>query len=118
GADLFDPARPLFDLTLLGLGEDGHIASLFPGSPALAETKRWAVPVEGPDGLRRITLTYPTLASSAVIAFLVTGERKREALSRARAGDPALPATGLRPHGGVLWFADRAAAAALAISGV
>ena len=117
GADLFDPARPLFDLTLLGLGEDGHIASLFPGSPALAETRHWVVPVAGPDGLDRITLTYPALASSAVIAVLVTGERKREALSHVRAGDPALPATGLRPQGAIVWFADRAAAATLAISG-
>jgi 6-phosphogluconolactonase len=117
GADSFDPARPLFDLTLLGLGEDGHTASLFPGSPALAETRRWAVPVAGPDGLDRITLTYPALASSAVILFLVTGERKRQALTRARAGDPALPATGLRPDGAVYWFVDRAAAELAAVSG-
>lgn len=117
GADSLDPARRLFDLTLLGLGEDGHTASLFPGSPALAETARWVVPVTGPDGLDRITLTYPALASSAVVAFLVTGERKRAALARVQAGDPALPAAGLRPNGTVHWFADRAAAAALAVGG-
>ena len=118
GADTFDPARPLFDLTLLGLGQDGHIASLFPGSPALAETERWAVPVVGSDGLERITLTYPALASSAVVAFLVTGESKRKALARARAGDDALPASKLRPDGAVHWFADRAAVSAPAVSGV
>ena len=56
GADTLDAGRPLFDLTLLGLGEDGHIASLFPGSPALAETERWAVPVVGETPPDRITL--------------------------------------------------------------
>lgn len=118
GADSFDPARPLFDLTLLGLGEDGHTASLFPGSPALNETGRWVVPVTGPDQLDRITLTYPALASSAAIVFLVSGERKRDAFARVRAGDPALPAAHVRPLGAVHWFADRAAAATLAVSGV
>lgn len=118
GADLFDPSRPLFDLTLLGLGEDGHTASLFPGSPALAETKRWVVPVMGPDGLDRITLTYPALASSAAVAFLVTGKHKREALTRVRAGDSELPATRLQPNGTVSWFVDREAAAMAAVKGV
>lgn len=117
-ADSFDPARPLFDLTLLGLGEDGHTASLFPDSPALSETARWVVPVTGPDRLDRITLTYPALASSAAAAFLVAGERKRDALAHARAGDPALPAARVRPLGAVHWFADCAAAATLAVSGV
>ena len=78
GADTLDAGRPLFDLTLLGLGEDGHIASLFPGSPALAETERWAVAVIGETPPDRITLTYPVLASSNVTAFLVAGERKRD----------------------------------------
>ena len=95
GAQTLDGGRPLFDLTLLGLGEDGHIASLFPGSPALAETRRWAVPVVGESGVDRITLTYPALASSRVTAFLVAGERKRAVLARVRAGDAALPATRL-----------------------
>lgn len=123
GAQTLRAGRPLFDLTLLGLGEDGHIASLFPGSPALAETARWVVPVAGtgapgaPGAPGRITLTYPALASSAVTAFLVAGERKRQALARVRAGDPALPAVRLRPQGAVYWFADRAAAAIPALSG-
>lgn len=117
GAESLDCARPLFDLTLLGLGEDGHIASLLPGTPALAETERWAVPVAGGGAFDRITLTYPTLASSAAVAFLVVGERKRQILARALAGDPALPAAHLRPTETVYWFADRAAAALPAFSG-
>ena len=117
GADMLDSGRPLFDLMLLGLGEDGHLASLFPGSPALSETERWAVPVTGETPPDRITLTYPVLASSAVTAFLVAGERKRGALARVRAGDPALPASRLQPGGGVYWFVDRAAAATPAFSG-
>ena len=110
GAQEIDPARPLFDLTLLGLGEDGHIASLFPNSPALAETRQWAVPVAGQGALERISLTYPVLASSAFTVFLVAGERKRAALSRFLAGDPALPATHLRPVGEFFCLADRAVA--------
>jgi len=112
GAQALDPARPLFGLTLLGLGEDGHIASLFPNSPALAETRHWAVPVVGQGALDRISLTYPVLASSAYTLFLVAGERKRAALSRLLAGDPALPATRLRPLGEFFCLADRAAAPA------
>jgi 6-phosphogluconolactonase len=117
GAETLNPARPLFDLTLLGLGEDGHIASLFPGSAALAEEQRWAVPAIGAGGLQRITLTYPAIASSAAVAFLVVGDRKREILARALAGDPELPVSRLHPVGSVYWFADRAAAASPAFSG-
>jgi len=117
GADVLDAHRPLFDLTLLGLGEDGHIASLFPGSPSLAEMKRWVVPVVGESPVDRITLTYPALASSGVTAVLVVGERKRKVLARVRAGDPALPAARLQPVGAVYWFADRAAAATPAFTG-
>lgn len=117
GAQTFEAGRPLFDLTLLGLGEDGHTASLFPGSPVLAESRRWAVAVTGGGMLDRITLTYPALASSAAAAFLVTGARKRAVLVRVRAGDPALPAARLQPAGPVFWFVDRAAAAMPALSG-
>ena len=104
-----DGERPLFDLTLLGLGEDGHIASLFPGSHALAETRRWVVPVVGESSVDRITLTFPALEKSRVTAFLVVGGRKRAVLTRVRAGDAALPATRLRSAGEVFWFTDRAA---------
>ena len=90
---------------------------MFPGSPALAETEKWVVPVIGTGELDRITLTYPALASSAAVAFLVVGECKREVLVRARAGDPASPAACLPPGGAVYWFADRAAAAMPAFGG-
>jgi 6-phosphogluconolactonase len=112
GADALERDRPLFDLTLLGLGEDGHIASLFPKSSTLGESKRWVVPVVGESSLDRITLTYPALESSRVTAFLAVGERKRDVLARVRAGDRALPATRFRSAGEVFWFADRAAATA------
>ncbi len=115
GAATLDKNRPLFDLTLLGLGEDGHIASLFPGSAALAETERWVVPVAVADSLDRITLTYPALESSRAVAFLVVGKSKRDALARVRNGDVALPAARLRPAGAVYWFTDRAAAAMPAV---
>lgn len=109
GEDRLDPLRPLFDVTLLGLGEDGHTASLFPGDPALDENERWVVGVERPGSEPRITLTYPALDSSRTVAFLVTGARKREVLARALAGDPQLPAARIRPAGDIVWFADRAA---------
>jgi len=115
GAETFG-ARPLFDLTLLGVGENGHIASLFPGSPTLAERARWVLPVVGESSPDRITLTYPALEQSVAVAFLVTGKRKREVLGRVRAGDPALPAVRLRPAGEVHWFTDRAAAPYPAVS--
>jgi 6-phosphogluconolactonase len=110
GGDALDPARPLFDIVLLGLGGDGHTASLLPGQPVLAERTRWvaAVPHGRPEP--RITLTYSALESSRAIAFLVAGAEKANALSRARAGDPALPAGRLAPLGTVMWFADAAAA--------
>jgi 6-phosphogluconolactonase len=109
GADAFDPARPLFDVMLLGLGEDGHTASLFPGVAALGERNRWVVPVIGAKAEARITLTYPALDSSRHVAFLVAGESKRDVLMRILAGGSGLPAAGLAPAGSVHWFADRAA---------
>jgi 6-phosphogluconolactonase len=110
GAEKLDPQRPLFDVNLLGLGENGHTASLFPGDPALEESERWAVAVIGAMPQARITLTYPVLNSSRDVAFLVTGAAKREVLARARAGERALPAARIHPLGRLTWFADRAAA--------
>jgi 6-phosphogluconolactonase len=110
GADVLAPDRPLFDVTLLGIGENGHTASLFPGQPALQETRRWAVAVQGENAQPRITLTYPALNSSRDVAFLATGTGKRDVVARARAGDQALPAALIRPVGRLHWFTDRAAA--------
>jgi 6-phosphogluconolactonase len=109
GATRLDPARLLFDITFLGLGEDGHTASLLPGQPVLEERSAWVAEVSQGRPETRITLTYPPLESSAITAFLVTGAGKREVLARARAGDTALPAGRLRPKGELIWFADQAA---------
>ena len=110
GAERFDPARPLFDVTLLGLGQDGHTASLFPGTAVLVERDRWVAAVVGAKSETRITLTYPALESSRHAAFLVTGEDKREIFDRLRRGDGNLPATRLHPTGTLRLFSDAAAA--------
>jgi 6-phosphogluconolactonase len=112
GAERLDPARPLFDVTLLGLGPDGHTASLFPDTAVLAERERWVAAVVEAKSEARITLTYPALESSRRTAFLVAGEDKRAIFSRLRRGDGALPAARLRPGGELTWFADSAAASA------
>jgi 6-phosphogluconolactonase len=108
-ADILGPDQPLFDVTLLGIGDNGHTASLFPGQPALRETRRWAVATIGVDSAPRITLTYPALDSSRDVAFLATGAGKRDMVGRARAGDREIPAGLVRPIGRVHWFLDRAA---------
>jgi 6-phosphogluconolactonase len=110
GVDRLDPARPLFDATLLGLGTDGHTASLFPGSIVLEERSRWVAAVIGAKSEARITLTYPALESSSHAAFLVSGVEKRAVFSRLRRGDGSLPAARLHPRGKLCLFADAAAA--------
>ncbi len=109
GAERLNPARPLFDINLLGLGEDGHTASLFPGSPVLAERTKWVSAVIGAKPEARITLTYPALNSSAHAAFLVTGKDKRAIFGRLRRGDDSLPASGIHPTGTLWLFSDKAA---------
>src|SRR5260221_5668990 len=76
GATVLDPARPLFDVTLLGLGPDGHTASLLPGEPILDERKRWVAAVSHGRPEIRITMTYPAIESSRHVAFLVAGKKK------------------------------------------
>jgi 6-phosphogluconolactonase len=110
GAERLAPERPLFDVTLLGIGDDGHTASLFPGQPALQERRRWAVAVIGAKSEPRITLTYPALDSCRDVAFLATGAEKRQVVARAQAGDRTIPAAMVRATGGLHWFTDRAAA--------
>ena len=105
------PGAPLFDVQLLGLGQDGHTASLFPDTDVLGEQDFWVAAIVGARPEPRITLTYPALNSSRDVAFLVTGAAKRDILRRLLAGDSALPAAHVRPAGAVTVFADRAAAA-------
>jgi 6-phosphogluconolactonase len=112
GATQLEPARPLFDLVLMGLGGDGHTASLFPRSPALDEGERWAVGI-AMSGLEpfvpRVTLTFPALASTREMLFLVNGQGKREILRRVLAGED-LPAGHAYADGDLVWLVDRAAA--------
>jgi len=112
GAATLDPKRPLFEVTLLGLGEDGHTASLFPRSSALTERNRWVVAVASKELEPRITLTYPALENSRHVAFLVSGREKLEVFKRIRREDRNLPASWLKPVGELRWFADAAAAGA------
>ena len=108
GAGTLEAGVPLFHLTLLGLGDDGHTASLLPGQPVLKEINRWAAAVPEGRGEPRISLTYPALNSSELILFLVSGAGKRDALAQARGGIG--PAGGIKPQGEVLWLVDEAAA--------
>lgn len=110
---------PLFDVTILGMGADGHTASLFPGSAALGERDRWAVAVTAPESApgppERVTLTLPVLAASRLVLFLVTGEAKRTASHAALLEHMAStaerpPAGQVRGMGQTIWLLDRAAA--------
>jgi 6-phosphogluconolactonase len=108
---------PALDLILLGMGPDGHTASLFPHTQALNETKRWVVPNHVPQlNTDRLTLTRPILNRAREVLFLLAGADKAERLAEVLAGpaDPLrLPAQSIQPDGQLLWFVDRAAAARL-----
>jgi len=115
-AELDEFGLDVLDLTLLGVGPDAHICSLFPGDAALAERERRVVGVETPGMaplVSRITLTLPVVNASVQIVFLVTGEDKAEAVRRVFAGPPDPDAPGSLVEGNVMALLDPAAAARL-----
>ncbi len=104
-----------FDLVLLGMGKEGHTASLFPNSPALDDKNRWTAAVDVPAiPANRITLTYPILNRSSLVYFLVSGTEKREAFKKVTGGTCEFhdcPAAGVSPvNGKVTWWMDSAVA--------
>ena len=113
----FGNEQPRFDLILLGLGEDGHTASLFPGTTGLRDTQRWVIA----NYVRklsswRLTLSRTAINSASNVTFLVSGENKAESLHRVLASryEPeSLPAQFVRPTGQLRWMVDAAAAALL-----
>jgi 6-phosphogluconolactonase len=108
---------PVFDLVLLGLGTDGHTASLFPHSDVLAEEDRFSVATTAPDGSARLTVTAPVLNAARRVWFLVTGAKKAGMVAEVIEGlrvPNAVPAQGVAPvHGTLTWLLDEAAAAEL-----
>jgi 6-phosphogluconolactonase len=107
---------PIIDLVLLGVGPDGHTASLFPGSPALDEQHRWALAVDAPTTVQpavpRITLTLPVLNSARNVLFLVAGADKRPVLGEIlndAASNARYPASMIAPGGGSVWLVERGA---------
>jgi 6-phosphogluconolactonase len=118
--NFFGNETPEFDLQLLGIGEEGHTASLFPGSAALEEKQRWVLPVEVAATPReRLTLTPVVLDRGRNTFFLVAGSGKRAIIAALRGErDPHVspyPAARIQPQGRLLWFLDRAAAGQAAV---
>ncbi len=110
GGELSPVGLPIFDLILLGMGPDGHVASLFPGSAALAENSRWVVEVVEP-GLPplvpRVSLTLPLLNQARLVVVLAAGKERVKLARRISAGEPGvreLPAAKLHPSGSLVWL--------------
>jgi 6-phosphogluconolactonase len=111
GANELDLARPLFDVMLLGVGPDGHTASLFPGYPAVEETERWVIEVPKAHVepfVPRVTLTLPALGSCREMLIEASGAGKRPILTRVFAGED-LPANRVHSAGETIWLVDAAA---------
>ncbi|XP_043694438.1 probable 6-phosphogluconolactonase 4, chloroplastic [Telopea speciosissima] len=110
---------PKFDLMLLGMGPDGHVASLFPGHPLLSENKRWVTFIKGSPKPppERITFTFPVINSSSYIALVVAGAGKAGPVHRALGDDSqssdVLPVQMVSPEGELTWFLDKEAASKL-----
>jgi 6-phosphogluconolactonase len=119
----FDGAAvPEFDLILLGLGDDGHTASLFPGKPTLHVTDRWVVaspPGVLPPPVDRVTFTFPVINAARRVVFLVGGEKKADTVRDVLAGNYSVderPSVGVKPeHGELIWLLDRGAASKLPV---
>jgi 6-phosphogluconolactonase len=114
----FDKGSSRLDLALLGLGTDGHTASLFPGTPAVREKDRWVTEIfSKEEGIYRLTLTVPFLNKAAVAAFIVSGDSKDRVLGKVlcEQPEPDIPAGLIKPGQGgeCLWLVDRKAASLL-----
>ena len=113
--NFFKTDPPIFDLILLGVGNDGHTASLFPGSPSLKERDRWVVSVVAPiEPPRRLSLTIPVLCSAQTVLFLVSGSDKRQIVREVFSGhndaSETYPAGMVSGRERTIWFLDQAAA--------
>ena len=104
--------RPSFDLVWLGMGADGHTASLFPGASALNERRRWVIPATAPNSsvvASRMTVTLPLINAARAVLFVVAGADKAEAVRAVRSGASKLPAARVRARS-TAWLLDAAAA--------
>jgi 6-phosphogluconolactonase len=105
--EFFRDSQTAFDVIVLGMGSDGHMASLFPGAPALEERNRWVLGVDGAQGqppVPRVTLTLPAINAGRAALFLVSGSAKRDLVEAAAEGGGDFPAARVRPRERLLWF--------------